>query len=310
METPRLNEFRIYYNTNIRPELVRMERERKRMLFGILGSVFGLVVIMLIFAVIDAGFMVLYLAIPVLFYLSSFYFRVKKFKETFKPAVVSLILEFINQAANYRELSYQADKMIGRDRFQHSELFIGRPVVYEGEDYIKGMVGEMAFELSEIYVQELSRASNRLELIFGGIFIHAIFPERATGHLVAWPRHEEKNLRRSIKEFIARGGIDAEIELLEDGFSESFVVYAKKNTVVHQLLTKPMQEALLEFMETTERELYFALHNQNIFVGIGHDRDLLEPHVFRSNLSYPLVREFYTDITLMLKVIEEFDKNH
>lgn len=310
MEPPRLSEFRIYYNTDIRPELVRMERQRKRMLFGIFGSIVGLLLVMLAFLLIDAGFVVLYLAIPVLFYLSTFYFRISKFKKAFKPAVVSLLLEFINHSPNYRELSYRADKMVGRDRFEYSEIFIGRPVVYEGEDYIKGIVGETPFELSELYVQEMSRASNRLELIFGGIFIHAVFQENTIGHVVGWPRSEERYLRRSIKEFIASGGMDSEIELMVDGFSEKFVVYAKRNTVVHDILTEPMQEALMEFMETTGRQLYFAVHNENIFIGIGQDRDLLEPHIFRSNLNFNLVREFYADITLMLTVIESFDRDH
>jgi hypothetical protein len=310
LEIPRLGEFRIYYNTHIRPELVRTERLRKRMLLGILGSVFGLFLIMLLFLLIDAGFVVLYLALPVIFYLTTFYWRVRKFKQAFKPAIVSLVLEFINQAPNFRELTYDANRMIGKDRFQRSELFIGRPVVYEGEDYIKGMVGEMPFELSELYVQEISKASNRLELIFGGIFIHSIFNEQATGHLVAWPRSEERYLRRSIKAFIANGGQDAEIELLVPDFRDHFVVYAKRNTVVHDILTEPMQEALVRFIESTGRDLYFAVHNKDIFSGIAHDRDLLEPHIFRSNLNFGLVREFYSDIVLMLQVIHDFDQTH
>lgn len=310
MEPPRLAELRIYYNTTIRPELVRMERRRKRMLFGIFGSVAGLLLVMLLFIILDAGFVVLYLAIPVLFYLSTLYFRVKEFKKKFKPAVVSLVLDFINQATNVSQLSYKADQMVGQDRFIRSDLFIGRNVIYEGEDYIKGLVGEMPFELSELYVQELSQASNRLELIFGGIFIHAIFAEECSGHLVAWPRSEMRYLRRSIREFIARGGIDTEIELQDESFREKFVVYAKSNTVVHNILTEPMQQALANFIETTGHELYFSVYDQNVFVAISHDRDLLEPRIFRSNLDFHLIREFYTDIILMLQVIQDFDQTH
>lgn len=310
MEPPRISEFRIFYNTSIRPELVRMERKRKRMLLGIFGSVFVLLLIMLLFAWIDAGFVVLYLAIPVLFYLSTLYFRVQSFKEKFKPAVVSLVLDFINQSPNYRELTYRADKMVGKDRFARSELFVGRNVTYEGEDYIKGLVGEMPFELSELYVQEISRASNRMELIFGGIFIHAIFNEESHGHLVAWPRSEMRYLRRSIREFIARGGMDAEIELQEPAFREHFVVYAKQNTVVHNILTQPMQKALTNFIEETGHDLYFAVHDQNVFAAISHDRDLLEPNIFSSNLNFGLIREFYTDISLMLHIIQDFDQTH
>lgn len=310
MEPPRLGELRIFYNTTIRPELIRMERRRKRMLWGIFGSVALLLLIMLVFALVEAGFVVLYLLIPVLFYLSTLYFRIRNFKKIFKPAIVSLVLDFINQAPNFRQLSYRAEQMVAKDRFAYSELFVGRRVTYEGEDYIKGLVGEMPFELSELYVQEISRASNRLELIFGGIFIHAIFAEEASGHLVAWPRSRLRSLRPSIRAFIAQGGMDALIELQSERFRERFVVYAKPNTVVKDLLTLPMQRALADFVEESGREIHFAIHNRNVFVAIDQDRDLLEPNIFRSNLDFGLIREFYTDIVVMLSVIRDFDQTH
>ncbi|MEM9836011.1 MAG: DUF3137 domain-containing protein, partial [Bacteroidota bacterium] len=84
-------------------------------------------------------------------------------------------------------------------------------------------------------------------------------------------------------------------------FFEGFVVY--------QILTEPMQEALVNFTELTDHELYFSIYDQDIFVGISHDRDLLEPNIVRSNLSYDLIREFYVDIMLMLEVIKNFDQN-
>lgn len=310
MDVPRIDELRIYYNTTIRPELVRMERIRKRTLFSIYASIGAILVVLALFWYIQAGFVILILLAPIIFYLGTLYFRIERFRQAFKPAVVSLILEFMNESPNFKELSYDAKKVIAKDRFLRSELFAGRKINYAGEDYIQGLVGEMPFELSELYVQEISRASNRLDLVFGGIFIHAIFNEPSVGHLAVWPRDEFRFMRRTIKEFIYQGGMDAEIEIQNPNFRELFVVYAKRNTVVHNILTPPMQEALVRFVETTGHDLYFSVYNKNVFAGIAHDRDLLEPHIFRSNLSFNLVREFYTDIMLMLGVIQDFDQTH
>jgi len=310
MEVPRLHELRIYYNTHIRPELVRMERLRKRTLLRITASVLGVLAVVVIALIIKLGFLVLILATPFVFYLVALYFRIERFRQQFKPNVISLILDFMNQAPNFQELSYDAKQSIGKDRFDRSELFVGRSVSYAGEDYIKGLVGEMAFELSELYVEELSRGSNRLNLIFGGIFIHALFNEPTVGHVVVWPRDEYRFMRRTIKEFIYRGGMDAEVELHNPRFRELFLVYAKKGTVVHNILTQPMQDALVRFVETTGHELYFSVHNKNVFAGISHDRDLLEPNILRSNLSFELIQEFYTDIMLMLGIIQDFDQTH
>lgn len=309
MIIPRIDEFRIYYNLSIRPELVRMETERKRMLFAMVASVSGLVALVILFILIDAGFVLLVFALPILFYLSTLYFRIEKFRQRFKPNVMQLILEFLNSSTNLEGLSYDAKGMVAQDRFQLSELFAGRKVSYAGEDYIKGIVGEMPFELSELYVQEVSNASNRLNLVFGGIFIHAIFNEDVSGHLACWPRSLHRYHRRTIKEFIFNGGLPAEVEIHNDEFNELFVVYAKQGTTVHHVLTRPMQDAFVEFIDRTGHEIYFSIHNKNIFVGISHDRDLLEPNIVRSNLSYDLIRTFYVDIVLMLDVIKTFDQN-
>lgn len=308
MDIPRIDEFRIYYNTTIRPELLRMERERKRMLWGIFFSISTLIVLLAFFWIINAGFVAVIFLLPIVFYLGSLYLRIEQFRQRFKPNVVQLLLDFMNQAPNVEGLEYDAKKMVGKDRFLRSEIFRGQAVNYSGEDYIKGLIGEMPFEMSELYVQELSRASNRLTLIFGGIFIHSIFNEDVVGHLAVWPRDRAKYFRRAIKEFIYNGGLPAEVELQNPHFSELFIVYAKKGTIVHKILTPPMQDALVDFVETTGHELFFSVYNQNVFSAISHDRDLLEPHVLRSNLSYDLVRQFYVDIVLMLGVIRDFDQ--
>lgn len=309
MIIPRIDEFRIFYNMSIRPELVRMETERKRMLFGMVTSVAGLAIVVVLFMVLDVGFLLLISALPIVFYLGTLYFKIEKFRQRFKPNVMQLILEFLNASPNLESLSYDAKKMVADDRFKASELFGGRRVSFVGEDYIKGIVGEMPFELSELYVQEVSKASNQLNLVFGGIFIHAIFNEDVVGHLAVWPRKLHTYHRRTIREFIYQGGLPAEVEIQNEKFNELFVVYAKKGTTVHHILTHPMQDAFVEFIEKTGHELYFSILNKNIFVGISHDRDLLEPHIFRSNLSYDLIRTFYVDIVLMLDVIKTFDQN-
>lgn len=309
MEIPRIDELRIYYNTHIRAELMRMERERKRMLGGIIGSLLALLALLLVFLLIEAGFVVVLLALPVLFYIGTLYFRVERFRHVFKEAVVNLVLDFMQQQPNVEQLSYDSKKMVAQDRFIRSDLFQGSRVNYKGEDYIKGIVGEMVFEMSELYVQEISLGSNRLNIVFSGVFLHGLFNEPTDGHVVVWPREQGRFQRASIREFVASGGIDASIEIQHSGFREHFAVYATRGTVVHRILTEPMQEALLDFVETTGHELYFSVYNQDVFAAIQHERDLLEPFFFKSNISFALIREFYADVVLMLSIIQRFDQN-
>lgn len=309
MLIPRIDEFRIFYNSSIRPELLRMERQRKRMLWRGIGSVLSLFVLLLIFLLIEAGFIVVLLALPILFYLGTLYYKVEDFRHAFKEAVVNLVISFLQQETNVEGLSYDAKRAVAQDRFLRSDLFQGGAVQYKGEDYIKGIVGEMAFEMSELYVKEISLASNRLNTVFAGVFIHALFNEPTQGHIVVWPRDKGRFMRASIRNFLSQGGIDANMEIQHTAFGEHFTVYASRGTTVHHILTLPMQEALMDFVKTTGHELYFSVYNQDVFAAIEHDRDLLEPHIFKSNLSFSLVREFYADIRLMLDIIRFFDQN-
>ncbi|THH41061.1 DUF3137 domain-containing protein [Neolewinella litorea] len=310
MIPPRLPELRLYYNTTIRPELLRLEGLRKRILRGIVLSLLGIAAVIIAFLVYDLGFLILLLALPVAFYVGSLYFRIERFRQSFKPAIMRLLLDFINDLPNFRSLEYDPKRPILADRFERSGLFRPNPDSYHAEDYIRGLVGEMAFEMGEAYVQEISPASNRLELVFSGLFVHAIFSEETTGRLAVWPRHKLRRLKRSVDAYVGNRGRSADVEILNPAFQEIFAVYAHPGTKVAGILTPPMQDALVGFYEREGRDLYFAVHNQDLFIGLEHGYDLLEPRFFRSNLSFQLIRKFYTDIMLILTVIQDFDQTH
>lgn len=277
---------------------------------GIYASVAAVVALLIAFIIYDLGFLIFVVGMPLIFYVGSLYFRIERFRQTFKPAVMQLLMEFLNDAPNYRQMSYEAKTAINRDRFEHSGLFRPLPDTYHAEDYIKGLVGEMAFEMGECYVREISPASNRLLTVFSGLFVHAVFNEPTTGQIAVWPRRNLRRMKRTVDAYVSSGGIDADIEVMNPGFREEFATYAKRGTHVAGILTPPMQDALLEFARTQEQEIFFAVHNQDLFIGVAHDYDLLEPSFFKSNMSFALVRKFYTDITLMLGVISDFDQTH
>lgn len=300
----------MYYNTTIRPELYRLERLRIRLVRGIFLSLGGVFLLLVAFFVYDVGFLLFIAVVPIVFYVGSLYFRIERFRQAFKPAVMTLLLEFLNDAPNYRSLTYDAKHQIHQDRFERSGLFHPRPDTYHAEDYIKGLVGEMAFEMGEAYVKEISPASNRLETVFSGLFVHAIFNEPTTGQIAVWPRKNLRRMKRTIDEYVSSGGISADVEIMNPGFREQYAVYAKSGTHVAGILTPPMQDALLEFARTQEQDIFFAVHNQDLFIGVAHDYDLLEPSFFKSNLSFSIIRKFYADITLMLGVISDFDQTH
>ncbi|MCB0650358.1 MAG: DUF3137 domain-containing protein [Saprospiraceae bacterium] len=307
----REGEFRVFYNHSIYPELLRMENSRKRLLV-LLGLSATLLVMLLILDIyINIFFLTLLLSLPVGVYIFFLASKIRQFVRTFKPRIVNLILHFMNeQLVNYRELSYDPKKFISKKRFLQSGIFSTKADFYKGEDYIHGKIGEMDFELSELDVREVSPVSNKLQGIFKGIFLHAIFNEETEGKIILWPRSQRQYLTKAIKNFTWQEGINVDNEILNESFREKFTVYATEDTHVISILSDPMQEAIVHFIEKNKKDIYISFIDKQIYAGITSKKDILEPRILRSNLSFVLIKAFYDDIDMALRIVQDFDQTH
>ncbi|MEM6377209.1 MAG: hypothetical protein AAF705_03290, partial [Bacteroidota bacterium] len=177
-------EFRIYYNHTIYPELRRLERLRKRLL-GLFAVAAVLLTGILIFEIfLNIWIVTLVLTIPTTLFVVYLGYRLRRFVLTFKPQVMQLILEFMESLPNISKLSYDPKGGIGKGEFYESQLFITSGNIYETEDFIEGMVGEMGFRLCELNVRETSKVRNRTNHVFKGVFLHATFTEETEGRIL------------------------------------------------------------------------------------------------------------------------------
>ena len=300
----------LFYNHAIHPELIRMERRRRRLVRLLLGS--GLLIFALFIFQLYLGIaaLALFIMIPVAFYGVQLYLSVKRFVKTYKPAIVKQILSYIQTRPNVGELHYDPEKSIGKSEFKASGLFEGKFDYYEGEDYIAGKIGEMPFELCELSVREVSSVANQLRVVFQGIYVLATFNEETSGSVRVWPRRQRQHLTRAMKNFAWKEGKDVADEIESVKFRDNFIVYATEETVVHDVLTKPMQDALYEYYKKTGHDLYIAFEDRKIYAALGTSEDLLEPEIFYSNLGFDHVKKHYDDIWQVLEIVRVFDQMH
>lgn len=305
-----LKEFRIYYNKTIHPELLRMERLRIRLIRLLFFSALMLAGIIVLEIYLQLLVVTLFLILPIVLLMVYLGYRIRKFVKTFKPNVINLILDFIDDGLNRGKLHYDHRKSISRETFFESGLFITSGHYYKGEDYIQGKVGEMDFELSELDVRHVSPVSNKLHTDFKGVFLKAFFPEETQGEIKVWPRDRFQYFSRSVKAFTWDGAVNVDHEILNPNFRALFVTFALEDTHVISILSDPMQKALVKYVYETGKELFMAFSGQDIYVAVTEEKDLLEPNILRSNLSFDLVREFFEDVNLLLKIVEDFDQTH
>jgi hypothetical protein len=309
----RIDEFRKYYNHTIHPELMRLERKRMRLLRLMFFSAIFLTGVLLFELYVDLLVLTLVLSIPIGVYIFYLGYRIRQFRLTFKPLIMNLILDFIDDGMNFDPdypLTYHPKRSIEKRRFQESQIFNTPAHNYSGEDYIAGKVGEMEFEMSELSVKELSRVRSGYSSVFRGVFMHATFPEVTRGRVIIWPRHLRQHLTRSIKNFHFQGGNNVDKEVQNDDFKATFLTYATEETHLISILSEPMQDAILQYVNVTGKDIFMSFMNQEIYAAVSEDKDLLEPRLFRSNLNFPLIREFFEDIILLLRIAEDFDQTH
>ena len=169
----RIEQFRLYYNHTIHPELMRMERKRLRLIRLLAASAVLILGLLLFELYIDLAVLTLFLLLPIALYIAYLLYRIQQFRLTFKPNVMRLILDFIDDGVNFdpsHPLRYDARGNIDKQRFLASQIFKTQPAVYKGEDLIWGKVREMIFEMCELNVEEVSPVGTGLQTVFDGVF--------------------------------------------------------------------------------------------------------------------------------------------
>lgn len=304
------DEFRIFYNHTIHPELMRLEGQRRRFLRLLLFSALLLSGIVFLQFYIRIPALSMLLAFPIFAYISYLIYQVQRFRSNFKPHVIRLILDFIDNSVNYGDLQYEEKKCIPKELFRGSRLFTGPMPEYVGEDYIWGLIGELPFEMCELSVKEFSDVRNRLNDVFRGVFLHASFKKELNGEIIILPRAFKPFLSRTIKAFTVTRGRNVDSFIRNDRFREVFTTYATPMANLTALLSEDMEESILDYREQTGKEIYISFIGSDIFVAVTQPKDLLEPMIFQSNLSFDLVREFYHDLQLLMSIVLDFDKNN
>jgi hypothetical protein len=305
------HDFRLFYNQNIHPELLNLERRRRR-LVRLLGlSVLLLLGVLILQLYIQILVVNLLLLIPVGLWITYLGFRVQVYYQEFKPRVVGLVLDFIDNDINFGAFQYDSKGGISKEKFFASKIFTHADE-YEAEDRITGQVRELPFELCELRVREFSDVRSRLDYVFKGVFLWGDFRRvDMHGGVLLLPDANRKYLSRSERAFHLIGGRRVRDHLLPE-FETFFDTYATPNVRLKEVLSEDLQHAILRFRQhfqevNRQKEMYLSIIDDKIYIALTQDKDLLEPSLFQNTVSFGVVQEFYQDINLLLEILREVD---
>jgi len=221
------------------------------------------------------------------------------------------LLDFIDNDVNFSFDGYEPKGFIPPDKFLESRIFTTCDD-YFGEDLIRGQVRETPFEVCELRVKEFSEVRSQLDLVFSGIFLVADYQRwDMHGGVLGLPDAYRKYLSRSERAFHLEGGRRVKDGILPE-FEVFFDTYATPDVRIKDVVSEEFQKAILLFRQRfqevgREKEIYFSIIGDKIYLALRQDRDLLEPSLFANNTSYEVVHEFYEDLCLLLELVMEVD---
>jgi hypothetical protein len=304
-------DLRVFYNQSIHPELLHLEQRRVRLVRLLFLTGLLLTGVFILHFALNELLFTLLMLIPLGVWMVFLFFRVQTFYREFKPRIVALLLDFIDNDVNYHFDEYDPQGGIPKDRFLMSRIFTMADD-YAAEDLIRGQVRETPFELCELRVREFSPARNRLDYVFRGIFLIGDFRRwDMRGQVLVLPDAYRKYLSRSERAFHLVGGRRVDTDILPE-FEAFFDTYATPELRLKEVLSDDMQRAILQFRlrfqeVNRSKEIYFSIIRDKIYLALTQDKDLLEPSLWRSNVRYEMVREFYDDLFLLLELVKEVD---
>jgi len=303
--------FRLFYNQSIHPELLHMELRRRRLVRLLSLSVLLLAGVAALQIYLSVFAATLALLIPVGLWITYLGFRVQVYYQEFKPRVVALLLDFIDNDVNFKFEGFDPKGFIPKTTFLESRIFTAADD-YVGEDIIRGQVRETPFEACELRVREFSHVRSRLDRVFSGIFLVADYQRwDMHGGVLCLPDAYRKYLSRSERAFHLEGGRRVREGILPE-FEVFFDTYATPTVRIKDVISEDFQKAILRFRNyyqsvNREKELYFSIIGDKIYIALRQDRNLLEPSLFANNTSFEVVQEFYEDLHLLLELVMEVD---
>jgi len=315
-----MDEFRTFYEGELRPVLEELDGRRRRVLRN--GAVATAVVLALAggaLGILGAGglghaapVVMVTAVIALVVALVCWQVASRDYVKKFKRRVIGAIVEFCNPG-----LTYEPKGHISRETFRASRIFRHSIDRYRGEDRVTGPMGATAVDFSEIHAEYKTTSTNskghtstQWHTIFRGLFFTADFNKHFRTVTVVLPDVAEKAfgwLGQKLQEMnIGRPDL---IKLEDPEFEREFVVYGEDQVEARYILSTSLMQRILEFRRRAGTRVYLSFVGSRVHVAIPSTRNMFEPRLLRSVLEFEPAAEYLRDLQFALGIVEDLDLN-
>lgn len=311
----RYKDFREFYETNLKPELEIIDRERKLVNRRVITVLcFTIAAIALEIVLIPARAAFVRSALPMVTFVAGMVgtgLAGKNYRRDFKSKVISRISSFVDEG-----LEYRPEGMIPLNEFLNSRIFHGPVDSYTGEDYFRGKTGKTDIRFSEVTARQKtpdgggSGSGTEYIILFRGIFIVADFNKHFKTHTLVLPDTAERifgkfgQTLQSIS--TGRGKL---VRLENPDFEKEFCVYGDDQVEARYILSPSLMERILAFRRKWNSRMSLSFSDSKLYIAININRNLFETRIFRSVTDYDFMEENFRFLTLLTGLVDDLNLN-
>ncbi len=148
---------------------------------------------------------------------------------------------------------------ISEGDFVESQLLTGLLRSFHSSNHLRGQVGQVKLELSELHVRA-ETGQRQARGLFDGLWIIATFPNSFRTKTLIQPVNDDL-------ESVQPGFRTVKLE--EGAFTRFFDVRAEDSVEAQYVLSSRLLNRIKDFHDEGERDAYFAFHNQRLQIGIA-----------------------------------------
>ncbi len=303
-------ELKNLYETELKPQLVGMEKDRKsirKLLILVIASVIGMM--------FSWSFIGNYNWLGIILFLIPFgYFGFRyakeytEYKNKFKSNVVKKIVKLINTEFIYNPASH-----IPAKNYNESGIYSREYDRFSGDDLITGVIDKTPFQFSEVHTEEKQTTtdskgnkSTKWVTLFRGIFFFAEFNKNLEQQTFVVPEKAHRTLFGKEKKKIRKYGDLIKLENPE--FENVFSVYGTSGQEARYILTPTMMEAMVQVYKECKLKMTFSFIGSNVHCGIPMDKNNFEPKIMRA-VKYKDIEEMFSLFSLIETIINEMNLN-
>lgn len=317
-----LAKFKQYCQDNLLTHLKHYERKRKQALLtiivsGILAFWGTWLLFKLLFSAIGVvvySFLLPFISIGWIYFCRS---CVQVYGLNFKRNIIENIVKFIDPRLEYANQLFLEDKRQTIIAFTQSQLFrsnLQEPDSFEQEDCVYGKIGNTNIFFAEISAERVKANYNDIsgltveenrnrQRIFRGLFFEAKFAKNFKGRAFVLPK-DLKSKATLINNW--RGEL---VKLEDPEFNRIFRVYGDNQIETRYILSTNLINRLVNFHQKAKRKVYISFIQGFVYIAIRYDRDLFEPKLWQSMLSFAPLKEYYENLQLMIGIVEDLKLN-